>query len=293
MISNRTKRTKKIAVAVVFIALAVAATTLITMVQHGFSARDEPLAIEAFVARRLRRFAVPRGAREMQNPIPATPEILAEARAHFADHCAICHANDGSGQTQIGQNLYPKAPDMREPRTQALSDGELFYIIHNGIRLTGMPAWGDGNPDDDEGSWELVHFIRHLPELTDEELEDMRNLNPKSRHECFDGERFIPGTEAMLHHGNQRGRSDRQCDEHDRHGYLLGSFCPVSAHSLYSPYRASPVTNGILRHPLFANIASRTVLPRSECTEDAPSGMLCAPDVRTYRAACRAHFHRF
>jgi mono/diheme cytochrome c family protein len=135
-------RTTKLTLAVLLVALVVATSAFVTLLRHGFSARDEPLAIEALVARRLRHLAVPHGAREMTNPVPATPEILAEARAHFADHCAICHANDGSGNTQIGQNLYPKAPDMREPRTQALSDGELFYIIHNGIRLTGMPAWG-------------------------------------------------------------------------------------------------------------------------------------------------------
>jgi mono/diheme cytochrome c family protein len=81
----------------------------------------------------------------------ATKQVLAEARAHFADHCAICHSNNGSGNTQIGQNLYPKAPDMRLPQTQNLSDGEIYYTIHNGIRLTGMPAWGTEVKDDD--SW--------------------------------------------------------------------------------------------------------------------------------------------
>jgi len=66
--------------------------------------------------------------------------LIAEAKAHFADHCAICHANNGSGNTEIGRNLYPKAPDMRLPQTLNLTDGELYYTIHNGIRLTGMPA---------------------------------------------------------------------------------------------------------------------------------------------------------
>ena len=51
---------------------------------------------------------------------------------------------------------------MRRPETQSLSDGELFYIVHNGIRLTGMPAWGKDPPEKDEDSWKLVHFIRHL-----------------------------------------------------------------------------------------------------------------------------------
>jgi mono/diheme cytochrome c family protein len=90
----------------------------------------------------------------------------------------MCHANNGSGQTDIGRNLYPKAPDMRRRRTQDLTDGELFSIIKNGIRLTGMPAWGDPTGHDDEDNWKLVHFIRHLPKVTPQELDEMKSMNP-------------------------------------------------------------------------------------------------------------------
>ena len=137
-----------------------------SIVRRGFSARDEPSWVEKVVARRVRALAVPARARDAKNPVSPTPEVLADARGHFADHCAVCHANDGSGRTTIGQNLYPKAPDMREPDTQRLTDGELYYIIQNGIRLTGMPAWGEEGDENDEDSWKLVHFIRHLNELT-------------------------------------------------------------------------------------------------------------------------------
>jgi len=182
------------------LALVAVVAVLAWMLARGFSARDRPSAAEALVARRLRHLAVPRGAREAKNPIPATPEVLAEARAHFADHCAICHSNDGSGKTEIGQGLYPKAPDMRQPETQSLSDGELFYIIHNGIRFTGMPAWGEGPAGKDDASWKLVHFIRHLPSIGKEELEEMEKLNPKSRHEIEEEmgiEKFLRGEESV------------------------------------------------------------------------------------------------
>ncbi len=151
------------------------------LVRRGFSARDNPSALEAFVARTVRKMAIPAAARDAKNPFTATPGLLAEARTHFADHCATCHANDGSGQTTIGQNLYPKAPDMRLPQTQNLSDGEIYYIIHNGIRLTGMPAWGKATRDED--SWKLVFFIRHLPKITPGEIREMERLNPKSATE--------------------------------------------------------------------------------------------------------------
>jgi len=140
---------------------------------HGFSARDKPSKVEAFLARHLRRIASPPGARNLKNPVPPTPLAIAEARDHFADHCAICHANDGSGRTQINAGLYPPAPDLRQPDTQGLSDGELFYIIKNGIRFTGMPGWGG----EDEENWKLVLFIRHLPNITPKELELMKEVN--------------------------------------------------------------------------------------------------------------------
>ncbi len=164
--------------------------------RRGFSARENPSAIEAYVAKSVRRMAIPASAREAKNPFAATPELLADARAHFADHCATCHANDGSGQTIIGQNLYPKAPDMRLPQTQNLSDGEIYYIIHNGIRLTGMPAWGKATRDED--SWKLVFFIRHLPKITPGEIREMERLNPKSameRQEEKEEEGFLRGEE--------------------------------------------------------------------------------------------------
>jgi len=156
---------------------------LSAVVRHGFSARDQPTAVEAFVARQLRRLSVPSAARRAPNPVTLTDEVLAKAREHFADHCALCHGNDGRGDTQIGRNLYPKAPDMQAAETQSLSDGELFYVIENGVRLTGMPAWGKGSSHDDEASWHLVHFIRHLPDMTPSEIAEMEDLNPRShRH---------------------------------------------------------------------------------------------------------------
>ncbi|MGH9204083.1 MAG: c-type cytochrome, partial [Vicinamibacterales bacterium] len=114
------------------------------------------------------------------NPVAASPEVLASGREHFADHCASCHANDGSGNTEMGRSLYPRAPDMRLARTQGLSDGEIFYIIENGVRLTGMPGWSTGTPEGETSSWHLVHFIRHLPSITAEEIAEMERLNPRS-----------------------------------------------------------------------------------------------------------------
>lgn len=155
-----------------------AAALYVAVSRSGLSARPEPSRTEARLARLARRLAIGSDVRRAVNPVPLTPEVLAEARAHFADHCASCHANDGSGDTQLGRRLYPRAPDMRLPDTQRLSDGELFYVIENGIRMTGMPGWGGAVRP--EASWKLVHFIRHLPEITPAETLEMETLNPKT-----------------------------------------------------------------------------------------------------------------
>ena len=148
----------------------------------GFSARSEPSAVERLMARSMRRYAVPGRMRDTPNPVAFSPEVWAEARAHFADHCAACHANNGSGDTEMGRNMYPRAPDMRTADTQRLTDGELYWIIENGVRLTGMPAWGSGG-EHDHDTWKLVHFVRHLKDLGPEQLQQMGSLNPKSPSE--------------------------------------------------------------------------------------------------------------
>ena len=159
--------------------LAAVAVPAVSFVAAGVSARNKPGPIETRFARAARHLMIPRSARRMKNPETATPEVLASARQHFADHCASCHANDGSGGTEMGHHLYPRAPDMREAETQDLSDGELYYIIENGIKLTGMPAWGHGG-DTDQDTWKLVLFIRLLPHQTKKDLDDMEQFNPRS-----------------------------------------------------------------------------------------------------------------
>ena len=166
----------------------------------GFSAREEPSAIETFVAKRVWRLSLPREARDVWNPVAASPEVLKGAMEHFADHCATCHGNDGRAKTLIGKGLYPKPPDMTQAGTQQLTDGELYYVIQNGVRLTGMPAFGEGDTNEpDNESWALVHFIRHLPAMTDEEVAEMKTMNPKSPSELAREEKlrkFLEGDDS-------------------------------------------------------------------------------------------------
>ena len=155
----------------------------VVLVPGGSSARPTPGRFEAAVAGRLRALATPRAAHDRRNPVHLSDEAIGSGMEHFADHCASCHANDGSGNTAMGRGLYPRAPDMRQLGTQALSDGDLFYIIENGVRFSGMPAWGTGAADGEVATWNLVRFIRRLPTLTEGDLARMRGLNPRSADE--------------------------------------------------------------------------------------------------------------
>jgi mono/diheme cytochrome c family protein len=180
-------------VALVAVALAIVAAA--SLLHNGLSSRATPTFLEAMLARNARHMAIPAGARKQQNPIPASPDNLRDARLHFADHCAICHGNEGTGDTPIGKGLYPKPPDLRAEETQKLSDGELFWIIENGVRFTGMPAFG-GSHGSEEDSWKLVRFIRHLPQLSTDERMEMQRYNPKGpedRAEENEEEDFLRG----------------------------------------------------------------------------------------------------
>ena len=178
------RRTTQTWAIVILLAIVAAMLGAFRLRQTGLSTRRSPEPFEGFASKQIRAWLVPATARNTTNPIPANAEILKQGMDHWADHCATCHANNGSGDTEMGRNFYPPAPDMRKAETQSLSDGELYYIIRNGVPLTGMPAWGDprlGNSDSQ--TWALVSFIRHLPTLTPGEVAGMQKLNPKSATE--------------------------------------------------------------------------------------------------------------
>ena len=163
----------------------------------GLRAKAEPGKLETYLAGRALEFAYPAGVKDKRNPLQPTPEVLGAARDLFARNCAICHANDGSGKSETAGGLYPPPPDLRDESD--MTDGELFYIIQNGIRLTAMPAWGGESEHEALDSWKLVRFIRHLPNLTDQEKAEMEKLNPKSPAELREEqeeERFLKGEDS-------------------------------------------------------------------------------------------------
>jgi cytochrome c553 len=180
------------------IVLGAGACYMAWMVHRGFSTRTPPGTVEASLAASMRGAGLPSRYKSMRNPVTVTPDVLRESMEHWADHCATCHGNNGSGDTMYGKTMYPRPPDMRRKPTQDMTDGELYYTIQNGIMLSGMPAFG--NPgDDDLDSWKLVVFIRHLPSLSQTEEGEMEKMNPKSPDEMQEEqeeEKFLQGNPA-------------------------------------------------------------------------------------------------
>jgi mono/diheme cytochrome c family protein len=168
----------KAALLILFAVAVAAAGYGMILVRRGFSALATPSAIEEFAARTARKIAVPSAYRQLRNPIMPSTKNIRAGMEHFSYHCSECHSNDGVGQTVFGRGLYPKPPDLRAAGTQNKSDGELYYTIDNGVRLSAMPAFSEVHTV--AQTWRLVLFIRHLPQITPEELNEMKALNPKS-----------------------------------------------------------------------------------------------------------------
>ena len=168
----------KVVSLILFALVVVAVGYGLTVVRRGFSALATPSAFEELAATTARKMGLPSSYRQLRNPIPPKTENIRRGMEHFADHCATCHSNDGSGQTVYGKGLYPKPPDLRAAGTQSKSDGELYYTIENGVRLSGMPAFSEIHTKKEE-TWRLILFVRHLPQITPEELNEMKGWNRK------------------------------------------------------------------------------------------------------------------
>ena len=184
-------------VTLVTVAVAGSVGTVVFLKATGLSARATPGLFEAAVARRLRTLAVPSEYSGLSNPVLMNDESVRDGMAHFADHCAQCHANDGSG-AEMGKGMFPPTPDLKASATQSLGDGDLFYVIEHGVRFTGMPAFGTGTLAAEESSWHLLNFIRHVPKLTPEEVEEMAAMNPRPPAEIrqeIEEQRFLQGDE--------------------------------------------------------------------------------------------------
>jgi mono/diheme cytochrome c family protein len=146
---------------------ALSAGAILSLGLPDFSAFDPPGRLEAKLATYALNRSVARHAPKAGNPLAARPEAVAAGLALFRTRCVACHGAPGVDPTEAGASLNPPAPGLTLPRIQARPDGELFWIVSRGIRMTGMPAFGPSQSETE--IWQLVAALRQLPRLTEGE----------------------------------------------------------------------------------------------------------------------------
>jgi mono/diheme cytochrome c family protein len=149
-------------VLIILIALGFAAVVVIAgFFQIRLDALQEPGDLETLLTTRGKHILVSRSSRDGIPPPPTNLQAsIEEGDKLFGTECAMCHGLDGHQSTDAGRWMYPRASDLTSSEVQQYSDRELFWIVKNGIRLSGMPAFG--RVESDEHIWNLAHYVRSL-----------------------------------------------------------------------------------------------------------------------------------
>src|SRR5258708_1091420 len=139
---------------------------VITLMRFNLTALQEPGRLEKFGGNWGTGFIIYRGRRQgpARRPLDTTTSIASGGTLYGSD-CSLCHGSDGRAQTPLGRWMYPRAADLTSEQVQSYSDPELFWIIQNGIRFTGMPAFGKVESGDH--IWDLVNYVRTLRSAQD------------------------------------------------------------------------------------------------------------------------------
>lgn len=152
---------RRASLVVFIIAVVIAGAVVYMAMSFSMSALEQPGVIETFVATRVRDWSISRASRR---PLPAAPEQneenISKGSAIYGMACATCHGQDGRNPTPIGKSMYPRVPDLSSPDIQRMSDRELFWVVKNGVRLSGMP--GFAKIEDDGQIWCVVYYVHSL-----------------------------------------------------------------------------------------------------------------------------------
>ena len=144
-------------VALIFLALA-AVGVIIGFTQIKLDALQEPGHLETVLMTQAKHLLIQRSSREVIPPATINLQAtIEEGDKLYATDCSMCHGSDGHTPTDYGRWMYPRASDLTSPMVRRYSDSELFWIVKNGIRLSGMPAFA--KVESDENIWNLVHYV--------------------------------------------------------------------------------------------------------------------------------------
>ena len=143
------------------VALVLLVIVFVLASQISLSALPDPGSRESSLATSAKRWLIGRAARSSVTAVPAADASSADnGSMTYGMDCDTCHGKDGRHPTENGQWMYPRVPNLGGPGVQSWSDAELFWIIKNGVRFTGMPGFGKSQSDKE--IWDLVHYVRSL-----------------------------------------------------------------------------------------------------------------------------------
>jgi len=150
---------------------------VLAMGWFNVAARAKPGLIERSLAPWAVDRSMSRRAPKTANPVAGAADALSTGLDHYHENCVMCHGAPGIEGSEVSKGLNPKAPHLDDTD---LSDGELFWTIKNGVRMTGMPAFGPTHTDDE--IWKIVAFVRHLSKLTPSERQALQPSPEEEEH---------------------------------------------------------------------------------------------------------------
>ncbi len=124
--------------------------------------------------------ALERRSKEVTDPIAKDAGAVARGLTHYRENCLPCHGAPGVEPAEFHEGMNPSPPDIDAPALQQDSDAELFWVVKNGIRMTGMPAFGVNHKD--EEIRDIVAFVRHAPQITDAERQALKTGEGLEEH---------------------------------------------------------------------------------------------------------------
>ena len=153
--------------------------TVLAFLLSACTAHEKPSTVETALANVAKDIVIPIETENLKNPLPSNQQVLSQGQQIYLQSCAICHGTDGHGASALGQGMYPPAMDLTSPHVQHWNDSQMFWIIQNGVRMTGMASWKATISAVD--TWKLVIFVHDLPELDSTEAKNAKLREPPAK----------------------------------------------------------------------------------------------------------------
>ena len=148
---------------------------------YDVSAANKPTGFERWLFGTTMDNSVEKHSEDLAAPNLESPDKIKEGFVHYNEMCVECHGAPGENESELEKGLNPKPPDLSNS-AQDMSPEELFWVIKNGIKMTGMPAWGKTHSDDK--IWSIVAFIEKLPGMTGVQYDSLQSISkPEEEHE--------------------------------------------------------------------------------------------------------------